>query len=331
MALTAVLTPTAVLQIYYKYCIDEARHKQQAVVWCSVCIVEMATLLAFLGRTLYQHRPFDAVDEAHIRRVSDGAPVAAAANPGVRVIPDFVAAAEANEVADYARELIERYGRSHVRPQDKAFFERQMAHLTKSERPYVNAERVTGRFERPDQPLAPWGHGDDFDAEALPEVLRTLADRARATPLALGPLRDVTINRRRDGYFRLDPHLDPAKDGPNVCIIGLLSDTVLTLSPVGPPASTTCDQEAASARSWDSSDVDILAEVGTLVHLSGRARTELHHGIRLGVSRRQLSATGVEVDGDVLYDWWGALARPVRRNRERISIVFAFGEQSIID
>ena len=290
----------------------------------------MATLLTFLGRTLYQHRPFNEEDEAHIRRVSDGAPVAAAANPGLRVIPGFVAAEEMDEVASCARELLDRYGRSHLRPRDKAFFEGQMSHLTKSERPFMNAERVTGRFERPDQPLAPWGYGDDFDADALPAVLRKLAERARASPLALGPLRDVTINRRRDGYFRLDPHLDPAKDGPNVCIVGLLSDTVLTLSPVGPPASTTCDQEAVSMRSWDPADVDVLASIGTLVHLSGKARMELHHGIRLGVSRRQLSEAGVDVDGDVLCDWWGALRYPIKRNRERISIVFAFGEPSLI-
>jgi len=303
----------------------------------------MATLLTFLGRTLYQHRPFNEEDEAHIRRVSDGAPVAAAANPGLRVIPGFVAAEEMDEVASCARELLEQYGRSHLRPRDKAFFESQMGHLTKSERPFMNAERVTGRFERPDQPLAPWGYGDDFDAEALPAVLRKLAERARATinrhsddeertPLpALGPLRDVTINRRRDGYFRLDPHLDPVKDGPNVCIVGLLSDTVLTLSPVGPPDSTTCDQEAVSMNSWDPADVDVLATIGTLVHLSGKARTELHHGIRLGVSRRQLSEAGITVDGDVLYDWWGALRYPIKRSGERISIVFAFGEPSLID
>ena len=104
----------------------------------------MATLVTFLGRTLYQHRPFTEVDEAHIRRVSDGAPVAAAANPGLRVIPGFVAASEVAEVASCARECLDRYGRQMLRPRDKAYFEGQMAHLTKSERPYVNAERVTG-------------------------------------------------------------------------------------------------------------------------------------------------------------------------------------------
>ena len=83
--------------------------------------------------------------------------------------------------------------------------------------------------------------------------------------------------------------------------------------------------------SWDPADVDVLATIGTLVHLTGKARTELHHGIRLGVSRRQLSEAGVDVDGDFLFDWWGAPSHSVRRNRERISIVFAFGEPSLID
>ena len=165
--------------------------------------------------------------------------------------------------------------------------------LTTRNQPYTTVQGVLLAFRR----RLTVAEGLRF-ADALPAVLRKLAERARASPLALGPLRDVTINRRRDGYFRLDPHLDPAADGPNVCIVGLLSDTVLTLSKVGPPDSTTCDQEAVSMHSWDPADVDVLATIGTLVHLSGKARTELHHGIRLGVSRRQLSEAGVDVDGD---------------------------------
>jgi hypothetical protein len=31
--------------------------------------------------------------------------------------------------------------------------------------------------------------------------------------------------------FKLDPHCDPASDGENVFIIGLLSDVVLTFTP----------------------------------------------------------------------------------------------------
>ena len=77
----------------------------------------MATLLTFLGRTLYQHRPFNEVDEAHIRRVSDGAPVAGSANPGLRLFPGFVAADELDEVASCARDCLDRYGRQMLRPE----------------------------------------------------------------------------------------------------------------------------------------------------------------------------------------------------------------------
>lgn len=50
--------------------------------------------------------------------------------------------------------------------------------------------------------------------------------------LQLGPLRDVTLNYRHSYFFRLDPHVDPALDGENVVIVGLDSDTVLTLCPL---------------------------------------------------------------------------------------------------
>ncbi len=58
--------------------------------------------------------------------------------------------------------------------------------------------RVTGRHEAGAQKLPPWGYGDDFRAEALPPQLRRLAERIRAIEgLALGQLRDVTINYRQ--------------------------------------------------------------------------------------------------------------------------------------
>lgn len=67
-------------------------------------------------------------------------------------------------------------------------------------------------------------------------------------------------------------------------------------------------------------------------------------GIRVGVSRAQLEAYGVEVkdegpegaatqadvEGDVktlcLYDWFGSIRHPVPRGRERLSIIFAFND-----
>jgi hypothetical protein len=82
---------------------------------------------------------------------------------------------------------------------------------------------------------APWGYGASFDAAKLPAPFHAVAARLAACPdLGLGALRDVTVNARADGFFRLDPHLDPPSDGANVFILGLGSPTVLTLSPLGP-------------------------------------------------------------------------------------------------
>ena len=64
----------------------------------------------------------------------------------------------------------------------------------------VNNLRVTGRLERPDlgQGLPPWGYGDDFDESRLPPALQRLAHQiATCGAFAVGPLRDVTIVRRR--------------------------------------------------------------------------------------------------------------------------------------
>jgi hypothetical protein len=69
----------------------------------------------------------------------------------------------------------------------------------------------------------------------VPPVLRNLALRiesdANFGQLRKGSLRDITINYRDHSMFKLDPHCDPASDGENVFIIGLLSDVVLTFTP----------------------------------------------------------------------------------------------------
>lgn len=289
----------------------------------------MASLLKSLGRTAQSHhRDFNDVDRCHLRFVGSGAHVDAARNPGLRVFPDFVAASEAREVVTCARALLEEFGRSHaLNPRHLRFYRKQMAHLGAAAPP-VNMLRVTGRYECADQPIAPWGYGDDFDAARLPEPLRRLADRA-AAGLAVGALRDVTINGRHSSFFRLDAHVDPPKDGPNVCIVGLLSDTVLTLSSVGPPDSTAADQRRVAVHSWDAGDVDALVRANTMVHMYGPARDTLNHGIRLGVSAAELRERGVDA-GDArdgaLFDFFGTLETPIPRQPERISVVFAFAD-----
>ena len=285
-------------------------------------------LAACAGKTT--HRPHDDTDRCHLRCVKTGAQVDAAANPGVRVFPRFVADEETEAVVACARDLLERFGRSHaLNPRHLRVYNRQMAHLG-DERPPINMLRVTGRYEMDDQPIAPWGHGDDLDIDLVPAPLRRLVDRAQATPgLALGKLRDVTINYRHSSFFRLDAHVDPPKDGPNVCIIGLLSDTVLTISKVGPPASTSMDQRRVALESWDPDDVDALVRCNTMVHLHGPARDTLNHGIRLGLLARELADRGAALRDEppgVLFDFFGTTDDPIRRRPERISVVFAFAD-----
>lgn len=195
------------------------------------------------------------------------------------------------------------------------------------------------------QVAAPWGYGDDFDETKLPLALQRLVARVRSLPgLQLGPLRDVTINFRRHGFLRLDPHLDPAADGENVFILGLDSDTVLTLCPHNLFKLTSWLESAKGAlmsdereltrahaqQSWTAFDIDVLAEKGTLILLHGDARWAWTHGTRAGVQlplSRGAGAVGCKaVDGRMLYDWWGSMQHLVARGQERTSVVLAFGK-----
>ena len=98
---------------------------------------------------------------------------------------------------------------------------------------------MTGRYESPRQTPAPWGYADDFDESKVPPSLRVVVDRIRSSPdYHVGALRDITINYRHSRFFKLDAHLDPMTDGPHVFILGLLSGTVITFSPVDCPTGT---------------------------------------------------------------------------------------------
>lgn len=119
----------------------------------------------------------------------------------------------------------------------------------------VNMMRVTGRFESEQQKLAPWGYGDDFDVAQVPPGLRAVLEKIQGSEaFCLGKPRDITINHRTDFFYRLDPHVDPLKDGGNVFILGLLSGTVLTLTPASKTMAaaqfTHMDQRRVSEQSW---------------------------------------------------------------------------------
>jgi hypothetical protein len=99
---------------------------------------------------------------------------------------------------------------------------------------------------------------------------------------------------RNEYFFRLDPHLDPSSDGGNVFILGFLSPTVLTLSPIGQVAGL-MDQRKVARHSWaPGEDIDCLLEARAVLHLSGDARAKLHHGIRLGMDASELTTMGIE-------------------------------------
>ena len=95
-------------------------------------------------------------------------------------------------------------------------------------------------------------------------------------------------------------------------ILGLNSDTVLTLSPRSVPHRT--GQLPISESSYTDQDLDILSKDRALLHITGAARYSWNHGIRLGV----VSA----VEG--LSDFFGRSDNLVPRQEERFSIVFAF-------
>ncbi|GAX75048.1 hypothetical protein CEUSTIGMA_g2492.t1 [Chlamydomonas eustigma] len=215
-------------------------------------------------------------------------------------------------------------------PMHAAMYRFQMSYL-RPPIPQVNMLRVTGRPEAVGQKLPPWGYGDSFDEGKLPPSLKALVQKVRAiSGLSLGPLRDVTVNYRHSHFYRLDPHVDPQLDGDHVFIIGLDSDTVLTLCPLNVLKLTkwinniwsilTLEDERdlvqrQAYKSWTSSDLDVLLKKNTLVLLTGDARWRWTHGTRLGIQVPDLSG---------LHDWWGDHTLVVEREGERSSVVLAF-------
>jgi hypothetical protein len=228
--------------------------------------------------------------------------------------------------SDEERELIaeidicmNKYGCDHITDAHRTAYGQQMLHLPVNNRPTVNMQRVTGRFEKAEQPIAPWGYGDELDETKIPPALRRLLDHVRShAAFDLGSPRDITLNKRTESFFRLDPHVDPVSDGPNVCIIGLGSPVVLSLSPTRLQLSARRDQMLVAAHSWTNKDVDIKLERGCMVLLCGHARYTWNHGTRLGI--------GVPAGAKGwLQDWWGRPHELVPRCDGRWSVVFAFG------
>ena len=128
--------------------------------------------------------------------------------------------------------------------------------------------------------------------------------------------------------MQLDPHLDPAADGPDVFILGLGSSAVLTFTPpddvlaaMGEPPRRR-DPRQIGLSSWSTRDVDVLFQPRSLVHFTSAARSSWMHAIRAGV---QVDGVG-DGGGAATCDWWGVPEYLVRRSPRRLSIVLAYGE-----
>lgn len=251
--------------------------------------------------------------------------------PGYRLWPEMVTIEQEEALVAEALRLKDLYGFESTEPLP-------LVGGNTSANGVVSIEslRVTGRPERSYQKPAPWGYAVNFREDLVPDVIREVVDKIRVvssspTTSALWKeksLRDITINYRVNSMFKLDPHVDPEEDGTNIFVMGLRSDVVFTLSPTIEllrkemakhrdfEGSMRTNPTAIALRSWTDADLDILLKRRGMVHMFGDARKEWRHCIRTGLE------VGEPING--VCDWWGSTANLIKRDKERISFVFAF-------
>jgi hypothetical protein len=116
--------------------------------------------------------------------------------------------------------------------------------------------------------VAPWGHGDNFQISKVPPALRSILEMIHKSPLfALGKPRTLSINKRRNSFFKLDPHINDVDDGENILTLNLNSNVVYTFTPPG--AFERTDPVQCATRSWSDKDVDVLLRHRSLLLTSG--------------------------------------------------------------
>eukprot|EP01134_Creolimax_fragrantissima_P008360 CFRG8360T1 len=274
-------------------------------------------LTAILGRPARQHRPFNE-GELKLLKPMCGVPMTHALNPGIRIEPEWINAQEAAMVVPCLRGLLKVYGSSNYNgdTEIRVLEGSDKDRVIRTEKNKVNSMRMTGRPEGTNVPC-PWGYGDDFDMSKVPQPLKMIQERImESRKFNVGPPRDITINYRQHSQFKLDPHFDPRTDGGNIFIINFLSYVVLTLTPEH-PVNTERRQEPVSIalQSYTDQDIDVLFKPQSMVHLSEDAVYKWHHAIRIGL----------QTDDGSIVDWFGSKETLLKRNRERFSVVMAFG------
>lgn len=159
-------------------------------------------------------------------------------NPGFHFAIDFLSENETSELLKETIELKNRF--SFIAGEPITVYTKDIAekNIKENDKKFqVVPRRVTGRPEINN--FAPWGYGETFKHDCVTPELGKVAKKIQShfNFFHGGPklLRDITINYRDYGMFRLDPHVDPLEDGSFVFILGLESDVVLTLSPPNGP------------------------------------------------------------------------------------------------
>ena len=283
------------------------------------------------------HRSLNEVDSKACRTMK-GMHLIPTHNPGLRIEKQFIDSDD--EMKKVLGEL-ESLRKISFKSQDTLYLnykdagssssptsqqQRNSAHVS------VDSFRVTGRPEVSHQTKAPWGYGDSFHLDHVPVTIRSVADRIKSHPsfdLSQSQLRDITINYRTNSMFKLDPHIDPALDGANVFALGFKSSVVFTFTPDlstdaylastsnrEEPLKIRTNEAAICMHSWTDDDIDVLLPPGDLLHFSGDARFKWKHAIRTGVDAGP--------PFNCIVDWWGNLEHLIKRNKDRISIIFAF-------
>jgi hypothetical protein len=135
---------------------------------------------------------------------------------------------------------------------------------------------------------------------------------------SVGRPRTLSINKRRNSFFKLDPHINDRDDGENIFILNLNSNVVYTFTPPGDFQRK--DPVKIATLSWSDHDIDVLLRHRTLLLTSGSSRREWRHAVRAGV---QVELAGGE---QAICDWWGTTRNLVRRSPEKVSIIFGFAK-----
>ena len=116
--------------------------------------------------------------------------------------------------------------------------------------------------------VAPWGHGDNFNISKVPPALRSIVEMIQKSPLfAVGKPRNISINKRRNSFFKLDPHINDIDDGENIFTLNLNSNVVYTFTPPGEFERS--DPVQCATRSWSDKDIDVLLRHRSLLLTSG--------------------------------------------------------------